>query len=104
MTSFRIYVEVFAPEGIFPVSPALRFLIVHGELHVLLHPVLLTVKVIVARSATGVCYGIFRVEAVQAVEFFHQWNKAFHVRPVVVDVCHGNIRIGHTDQDVVNGQ
>ena len=76
---FCIYTEVFGP-----VALILHSLIVHGELHVLFHSVLLTVQIIVIRTVPCICHGIFGIDPIQAVEFLHQGHKTVCVGSVLL--------------------
>ena len=76
---FCIYTEDFGP-----VALILHSLIVHGELHVLFHSVLLTVQIIVIRTVPCICHGIFGIDPIQAVEFLHQGHKTVCVGSVLL--------------------
>ena len=71
--------KVHCPERIFMVLLIGRFLLEHGELHVLFHTILFTEDVIVIGTVSGICDRVLRIKTVCIPELIHKRNKAVHI-------------------------
>ena len=96
--------EVRRTERIIAVSFILRFFLVHGKFHKFFHSVLLAVEVVVVRSVTGICDGVFGVKTIQRLELLHKRNKAVHIRTVLHHIYDSDIFICDPDLNIVRRQ
>ena len=97
-----VCLEIDCAERIISVFFVGGFLLVHGEFHVLLHPMLLAVEIIVEGTVPGVRNRVFGIETELTVKFLHERNKAVHIRTVLHGFHDNDVLVCHANLDIVS--
>ena len=80
----------------------LSFFFKHCEFHILFHAMLFTINIVVIGTIACIGYRIFWIFPIHTVKFFHQRNKAIHIRRILFRIYYCDIFITYCYLKIVS--